>query len=373
MTMNRTATHYDGPVPDAVVEDLSKGAVRYEKRIVKSMTAESRIVELNGSIRAFDDFKNDWRYDRSVYGTTDTCGVCGKHPIKENCVLVDDHTGQELIVGNTCVHRYIEIELDGVRLTGEKKKVFLKEKMSAAKKAWKKNEWTRQHSRAQERLDEFEEWMTETTTWRKRPVNPALNTLHRGMTKRLSKHGFPGPKMWAEWEDFLVPRTGPTAAKRHAIWVIETRRREEDAEMRRMAEEDRKARFAANAAWTRAEWKKEADEWCGTMNTRDLGFNSWELNMIERVRVQWRLGGRPLGDSGMTRFMAEAETKLAIRDGSVTLNDEAAEAATLLKVPKLNSWERGFLTSILVRLQSDRPLSDKQRHIYDGMKKKHEA
>jgi hypothetical protein len=325
------------------------------------------------NIRPFDDFKHDWRYDRSVYGTTDTCGVCGKHPIKENCVLVDDHTGQELIVGNTCVHRYIEIELDGVRLTGDKKKVFLKEKMSKAKKMWKTNEWNRLHPRAQDYLDHYEDWMTETTTWKKRPVNPALNTLHRAMTKRLSKHGFPGPKLWAEWEDFLVPRVGPNADKRHAIWVIAKRDAEEAAELRRLKEEDRKARFAANAAATRAEWKKEADEWCGTMNTRDLGFNSWELNMIERVRVKWRLGGRPLGDNGMTRFMAEAETKLAIRDGSVTLTGEALEASTLLKNPKLNSWERGFLTSIMVRLQSDRALSDKQRYIYNGMKEKHGA
>ena len=101
--------HRAAPVPEAVLEEVAKDAPSYEKRVVRALTNHSRIVNLDFTIREFDDFKSDWRYDHSVYGHHDTCGVCGKHPIVENCVLIDDHTGEELIVGNVCVHRYIEI------------------------------------------------------------------------------------------------------------------------------------------------------------------------------------------------------------------------------------------------------------------------
>tara|TARA_Y100000004_G_scaffold33510_3_gene35559 strand:- start:7957 stop:9084 length:1128 start_codon:yes stop_codon:yes gene_type:complete len=373
MTMNTEAVTWEEafgttPVPQSVIDTVAKSARSYEKRVVVALTNNSRIVNPDKTIRDFEDFKSDWRYDRSIHGTTDTCGVCNKQPIKENCVLVDDHTKEELIVGNVCVHRYIEITVDGEVLEGQKKKEYLAGRMSEARKKFKQEKWAHDYPAAMTDLLLFEPWMTERRSKRfadrNKFMDPTLASFHKAMTNRLTKHGFPGPKLWGQWDIFME-----TAHDRFRAWEKHLVVREAEAARRAEAERERRAAMAAKAAEMRDTWRTEAEEWRVKVINELGGFTSWESNMIVRVVNQWKVSGRPT-KHGIGKFVQELDDRVLLAKGELELNDEAKEADTILRSVPLNDWECGFMVSIRQRLAIGRSLSDKQREIYDRIRAK---
>ena len=153
-----------GEMPDEVYEFIAEGATGIEKRQIINLSKVSRIISDEGDLRKYNDFKHDWSFHRSVYDKTktNTCGLCGKHPIMERCIIVDEEADKEFILGNSCVLRYLEINIDGKLLEGDEKEEFIKENTKKAKKEFKKSDFSQRYPTAMSDLKKYEPWMKET-------------------------------------------------------------------------------------------------------------------------------------------------------------------------------------------------------------------
>ena len=187
-----------GQMPDALYRAIAEGSEgAYETKVIRNLARCSRIINDNGEVRKFSDFKNDWRYSHSTYGCTDTCEICGQRPIVENCVLKDDLRNKEIIVGNRCVQRYMDI-LDpqtGEVMSDEQKASFLKSENKTAKDEYTRQQWADRHPFIMEQLKEYEAFMQSQTD---------LRRLHTEVSKRMLTHGYPGAKARRKWEMFLA-------------------------------------------------------------------------------------------------------------------------------------------------------------------------
>ena len=126
---------FDGPLPDHVVENLQRGVAPHEKRVVVNLAKVSRIVNTEDmTIRTYDDFKHDWRYTKSLYGTIGqhSCALCGNDRIRELCRVYDKEQDLTITVGNECVeaHRHYHRRRRGTTAT---LRDFLKAAMAEAK------------------------------------------------------------------------------------------------------------------------------------------------------------------------------------------------------------------------------------------------
>ncbi len=159
--MAKEDTLWDGEVPEHIIENLQRGVAPHEKRVVANLAKVSRIVRPDETVRVYDDFVTDWRYDRSEFLPTSngSCFLCGKKHIREICVIVDDDqpfgaSKKEVGVGNECVHKHIEILTDGVEgLTGDAKKDFLKTQMAKAKDRFFKTKFQLEYPQARKYLE----------------------------------------------------------------------------------------------------------------------------------------------------------------------------------------------------------------------------
>ena len=176
---------------DALVGDDNTA---YERRVIKSLARATRIVNDDGTIRTFPELVKDWEYSHSVYGHTDTCGACGKKHIVQNCILKNkEDTDTELIVGSTCVWRYLEIKVNGRILEGEEKEEYLRTEMNKAKKEFRRQMFMAKHPNIMELLDRYEPLAHHynkfgTKVNRRYRHNP-IKKLLQGMGKRMVKFG----------------------------------------------------------------------------------------------------------------------------------------------------------------------------------------
>lgn len=337
-----------GNLPDELYAALSEGhASGYERRIIRNLAKVSRIINDDGTIRPYSLFSLDWNYLHSVYGEVEKCEICGHEPIVENCVLANSESGQRIFIGNTCVLRYIEVrDKNGAIMTAKDKADFLKEEMTEAKIEFRRQDFASRYPTAMRDLAKYEPMMKE----RKR-----LKTLHKKVVSRIVKYGYLGPKIDAEFAQFML-----NADKDYDAWLESNRRRIEERNARATA-------TAAKVAEMRNGWAKEADEWVKA--TADLNLNSWEQGMVQRVERHIRNRGRASIRHGMARFVEELDARVNLKDNDAT--NPTARLLLSIDESKLNDWERGFVTSVVSRLECGRSLSAGQQKVVEKLKKAH--
>jgi hypothetical protein len=66
------------------------------------------------SAREWHDAKREWKLSRIFISEPHDLGtcLCGHFPIREHCVLVNRETGAEVVVGNVCVKRFLELDFE---------------------------------------------------------------------------------------------------------------------------------------------------------------------------------------------------------------------------------------------------------------------
>ena len=128
------ASGVNAEIPAELFTSITDGARGWEKRVVKNISFHSVLFNVDGSVRSWDEIVSTWEYVRSTFGGKHHCEACGKNPIVENCYLQNTDTGEQIVVGNLCVIRYLDIQVDGVQLTEDEKKEFLTGQMSEARK-----------------------------------------------------------------------------------------------------------------------------------------------------------------------------------------------------------------------------------------------
>jgi hypothetical protein len=359
-----------GKMPTELYEALAEGTSRMEKRQVISLAKVSRIVADDGSIRPYNDFKNDWKYTHSKYGERHSCGLCGKHPIVENCILHDKVADREIVVGNTCVHRYVEIEVDGKVLNDEEKKEYLKTNMKEAKHQFNRKTFTQKYPSVLSDLERFQEMMTNNRfLFRSDPKKKLWRTIHRNMVKRLLSHGYPSPKLSRQWDEFML-----TSESEYQEYSRQLNQYNED--MRKIREEhlQRQRQMAQKMNELRNKWKKEADHFIRICNDLENELNDWEKNMAVKVENRIRhIGLESLG-GGYKRFHSEVEIKHQLKHNpeSVEKPELASEIDGWLEhhADILNTWEKNFCGSVRIKAISGRKLTEKQLAIIEKIRKK---
>ena len=347
-------------LPEALYDALvGENNTAYERRVIKALARATRIVNDDGTIRNFAELVEDWEYSHSVYGHTKVCGACGKKDIVQNCILKNKHDSSELIVGSTCVFRYMEIIVNGRTLTGEEKEEWLRLEMNKAKAEFRRQMFMGKHPNVMELLDRYEPLTGNYNRWGQRRTyryrhNP-VEKLFKAMGKRMVKFGFPGPTLEHDWEAFLT--TAEERLTEHNKFMEEaTRELEERQAAARELQDERDLRWEREK--NEREIKRAEDRQAFLDETESLveGMNDWEQNA--RSQIAERISkGTPL--RGYTRTVAEWRNRIAVLDGGEVVHPMYKQLEELDE-SKLNAWEQKFRTSIMNQLASGRDLSPKQ-------------
>lgn len=340
-----------GDLPEQLYEALADGASSgFERRIIRNLAKISRIVNDDSTIRPYSQFSLDWKYVHSEYGVVEQCELCGHRPIVENCLLENTETGKRIYIGNTCVHRYVEVrDKDGNIMTNKEKSDYLKEEMTEAKIEFRRSDFTARHPTAMKDLARFEPMMKE---------RKALKTLHKKVMSRIVKHGYLGPKIDAEFSQFML-----NADADYKAWKAENFRRLERAQ-------SEKASIALRVAEMRNGWSKEADEWDSKVATL-TDLNSWEQGMVSRVSRHIRNRGRDSVRHGMARFVEELEIRFNLLTGDSPKLAHPIARFLFDNQRRFNAWEQSFSTSIITRLECGRSLSPAQTKTVEKLKKRY--
>ena len=348
-------------LPDELYEALASGRGKaYERRVIRNLAKHSRIVDVeSASIRPYEEFSKDWKYTKSVFGRTMKCGLCGHAPLKENCVLINEESGEELLVGNTCVHRYIEIRNPetGELMSDDEKMALLKGNMTEAKKEYAKQEFAQAYPDAMNLLKKYERMMHS-----RKP----LKRLHKTVVNRLVKYGYLGGKTRKTWDTFME-----TAEAEHQAY--EEYKRQQAIESRARAERnaEAKAKFAQQIAQNRNTWATEADDFIAVGSDLEDKLNSWEKEMVGRVQSKIRQTGVKALRGGYLRFYEETQARHMIENGvEIPMPPLGTEVKLWLQSAPLNDWEKEFCTSIMGRLALGRSLSEGQINVIEKIRKK---
>ena len=348
-------------LPDELYEALASGRGKaYERRVIRNLAKHSRIVDVeSASIRPYEEFSKDWKYTKSVFGRTMKCGLCGHAPLKENCILINEESGEELLVGNTCVHRYIEIRNPetGELLSDDEKLALLKGNMTEAKKEYAKQEFAQSYPDAMNLLKKYERMMHS-----RKP----LKRLHKTVMNRMVKYGYLGGKTRQQWDSFMETAEAEFEA-------YEEYKKQQALEARARAERnaEAKAKFAQQIAQHRNTWAKEADEFIRIGTDLEEQLNSWEMEMVGRVQTKIRQTGVKSLRGGYLRFHEELIARHMIENGvEIPLPPIAQELKDFQTSGKLNEWESEFVQSVMGRLAVGRSLSDGQMNVINKIRKK---
>jgi len=349
-------------LPDELYEALASGRPKaYERRVIRNLAKKSIIISDIGEIRPYEEFSKDWNYDRSVFGHTDKCELCGHAPIVENCVLTDEK-GQEILIGNTCVHRYIEIRHPdtGEVLNDEEKAKFLKENMTEAKAEYGRQEFAQAYPTALQDLKRFERMMHS-----RKP----LKRLHKTVVNRLVKYGYLGPKTRRQWDEFMLD-----SDKEYNAYNAYKNQQAVEARARAERNHERASNFAQQIAKNRNTWATEADEFIQIGTDMEDDLNDWERAMVGRVQAKIRTNGVDALRGGFLRFREELIARHMMKNGlDIPLPPVAQKLRTALQAGVLNEWEQEFVKSIMGRLANGRSLSAGQQTVVDKILKKVKA
>ena len=343
-----------GEMPDALYDAIAEGSEgAYDKKVIRNLARVSRIVNDDGSIRKFSDFKADWVYSHSTYGLTDTCCICGQSPIVENCVLRDEEREVEIVIGNKCVNRYLHITdpLTGEKMTPDQQAEFLRLETKDAKDEYTRQQWMAEHPTILNQLNHYEEFMQS---------DPELKRLHTEVSKRMVSHGFPGPKARRKWSMFIA-----TAEASKAKWEKDEAQRRHMMRVRAETAERQKANFLSTLKHNRLRWHNESEEWLAT--TAEVEVNKWERDA--RIRVAKRLAaGQELSD-GLDRFRKEMLIRSRLDDGDVICDHEDFMLLRrMLDDNRLNGWEQAFARSIMGRIAAGSKITPSQQEMIDRLR-----
>ena len=331
---------FDGELPEQVKENLIQGVQPHEKRVVINLANISRIVAPDDSIRLYDDFVSDWRYDRSEFLTTSygNCFLCGKDHIREACYISDDVQGREVVVGNECVYKHIEIVTDGVEgLTGDAKKDYLKIKMGEAKDRFFKSKFDLDFgAKAIEYINGVidNDWLYEkdTVAYAKRAF------------RMLTKKGYISHRT-STWE-----------------WFKEIDIDEANNERVRQLKRFNEMHTTSTATYALTASRKAFDATkFRTMAERqaDLGWLSESqanrIGTIERAIRQYGLSGLRYGNKDFLDLLMENE-----ENGGPQPNP-ADDIIASASFSDLNEWETNFVKQMQDRIQSGFRMSEKQQ------------
>lgn len=345
--MSEGAVRWDGPVPDHIIENLQRGVAPHEKRVVANLANISRIMLPDESVRIYEDFVSDWRYDRSEFVHDETCTLCGKKHIREACHIIDDVQGLDIVVGNECVYKHIEIITDGVEgLTGDAKKDYLKTQMANAKDRFFTAKFVKDFPKAREYLDGVIEhdWLYAKTdiAYAKRALR-MINS--RGyISRRTSTYDWfeeiDLEEAIAERETHLTKfkTMHTTATSSHVVTVNQKN-------------------FMATKFRTMAE--KQVD--LGWL--KDASQIALVESKIRRYGVNGlRYGSKTFYDR-VIRMDEEGGPQPCVADGILTSP----------RFSELTEWEQGFVKSVSEQFHSRGYLSDKQEAILTKITKKVEG
>lgn len=340
-----------GELPQELYAALADGhSSGFERRIIRNLAKISRIINPDSTIRPYSLFSLDWKYKHSEYGVVNKCELCGHQPIVENCVLENQESGKRIYIGNTCVTRYVEVrDKNGNIMTAKEKTEYLKEQMTDAKIEYRRQDFTSRHPTAMKDLARYEPMMKE---------RKALRTLHKKVVGRIVKHGYLGPKIDAEFSQFML-----NAEKDYVAWREDNRRRLERAQAD-------KAAVALRVAEMRNTWVKEADEWDAKVASLD-NLNDWEQGMVQRVSRHIRNRGRASVRHGMARFVEELEVRFNLLAGESPELTHPTARFLFNNQRRFNAWEQSFSTSIITRLECGRSLSPAQTSTVEKLKKRY--
>lgn len=355
-----------GDMPDELYSALAEGASGLEKRQIKSLAKVSRIVADNGTIRPYNDFKKDWKYSKSIYGHRDTCSLCGKRPIVENCVLLDEESKREIIVGNVCAYRYVEITVDNRVLDGEEKKEYLKTNMKEAKHQFNRTTFTQKYPAAMSDLKKYEDMMTNNrflykTDWRKK----LWKSIHRNMVKRLISHGYPSPKLSRQWDEFIG-----YAEEEYQKYCEQEQEHQKKVRILVEERQERRRKMAQEIASKRQEWFEQMEKFQMMIRSFD-NLSLWEQTMSVRVASRIRNQGVKRLDSGYKRFYQEIVIRYALEMGDENLpSTPLSEEIQGWDKTRLNGWENDFVKSIIIKAMLNREMTSKQMEIIEKIRKR---
>lgn len=350
-----------GELPEGLYEALADGASSsYEKRIIVNLAKISRIVDDDG-IRPYSTFSEDWKYHGSIYGHADNCELCGA-AIKENCRLVNDENGDEILIGNVCVTRYIEIrDSAGRALTPTEKKEYLKTEMKEAKKEFLRADFASRYPNALNELARWESWMTMKYS--------RTSGLYRTVIKRLATHGFLGAKTLQAWDEFYQ-----TAEVDYQAFLV----RQEQKQLERLAAQERETErtiaFQAELSKRRNQFNTEAIEWLALAEPLYDESNPWQTTMVNRVASKIRAVGLDGLTGGFRAFRTETMVRHDLLNGNdVEVSGKAETLGRIAELGVLNSWEKSFVLSVIPKLATKKSLSDKQSKVVEKIISTHGA
>ena len=345
------AQESSGDLPDELYEALADGhSSQFEKRIIRNLAKISTIISDEGQIRPYSEFSSDWNYTKSIFGHTHKCELCGHAPIVENCVLTHED-GREILIGNVCVHRYVEIRDENGRVMNQKEKgEFLKENMKEAKVEHAKQEFTMMYPNAMFDLKRYEALMRTRKKWK---------TLHKVVLRRLVSHGYLGQKTRRQWDEFMQ-----IAEKEQKAYDAFKAQKELERQAQASMESDRVVAFQQRLAEKRNQFAHEGQEWIEQAMEIESNLNAWEKKMVGRVLEKIKVSGIEGLGGGFARFREEVLIRRRLDSGEVIPLPPIAQ--DLLKKQaenELNEWESGFVDSVIGRLAEGRSLSDAQMNV----------
>lgn len=342
-----------GEMPDEIYDAIASDTKGIERRQVINLAKESAILDSAGNLRTYGDFKQDWAFDKSIYEHgMGTCALCGKTNIREQCVLRDEKRNKRIIVGNSCVERYIDIDIDGDVLDADAKTAFLRGKMKDAKHRFKQDKFTAEHPDALTKLRRYLDWGERDSEVKK---------LIRAVTKRLMSHGYPGPKVWRQWNKFTE-----TSEARFAEFQEDERVREQKRRDAIRRHEENASRLANKLAERRKQFSDEADHFRSAVEEVNKDLQDWERSAAARAERTIRNGGLARLTEGMTRLVHSIQSRADFQTGDLVIDDTGLIEIIddwLAEPDFLSQWETTFCNSIRNRRISGVELTDKQEAV----------
>jgi len=264
-----------GDMPAALFESITSGARGWEKRVVKNIAFKSVLFMPDGTVKNWKQIVSDWKYVNSVYGKKTFCYACGKNPIVENCIIRNRETLEEVIIGNLCVIRYLEIEVDGVLLTEAEKREFLTGQMTEARKEYLRQQFMEKCPSVWDDLTKFEDTLL--------AIEPSL---HKSMIRRLRSHGFPGKVLELRWLKFLSKADGLKQAQEFAT----QKRRERESQVRETMR-SRAANRSARMELVRAQRREKAAQIVEMLDEPDFYATAAERQRLVSLSKRMEQGG----------------------------------------------------------------------------------
>ena len=336
-------------IPLHVQENLIAGVKPHQKRVVLNLASVSRMVNPEGKLRTYDDFVHDWEYVGSTFVIKGTCFLCGKHPIREACHMKEKTTDAQIIVGNDCVYKHMEISTDGVEgLTGDAKRDFLRLEMGRAKARFFKADFEHKYDLEQwQKVSNF--FLKVHPKWRSAIIigSRSYTSMKRATTMINNKGYLANGTQTAEWFE-----------TNWGSWDDKINRLNDSIKEREHA----RSRKAAEAAKVR-----------NSRNADALAFR----NIAEQLVEKGLLDSETESSIGYTENFIRNSGVIAIhrafhrvRNCYQAVMRVSETPIKVIKMDSLTSWEKNFMESIDEWTTAGKAMSSKQQEVYDRIMKK---